>query len=143
MNEHGRRHREQAYLVADIDFRGPLPVVRQFSIFSHNPFHEPGLGPGRMWAVLMKREAGSFEKASREILADLETHRDNIIFSAILKLMDQAPDEKTHALKYRLPQALDAFVTKMSAPDHPFFRQPQDHADDAVSTLLCQTAPEL
>jgi hypothetical protein len=123
MIEGGTGHLVKAYLVADMDFTGPLPVVRQFSIFSRNPYHEPGLGPNRTWAVLMVRESGSFAKAMEEILHDLPERHPLRIHEQVLRLMDEVSDEEAHALKYRLPQALDAFVASMPVPDHPFFEK--------------------
>lgn len=129
MNESSTRHMVKAYLVADMDFTGPLPVVRQFCIFSSNPYHEPGLGPNRAWAVLMIREAGSFAKAKEEVLHDLEASAQHFperaqVYNQMLRLMDEAPDAASHALKYLLPETLDGYVKLLPAPDHPFFTKP-------------------
>ena len=124
MNEGGRGHKSKAYLAADLDLTGPLPVVRQFCIFSRYPYHEPGLGKNRTWAVLMVRGASSFDAARREILHDLEVTAELFPFyGRILQLLDESPDEAAHARKYKLSEALDAYIAAMPAPDHPFFQQ--------------------
>lgn len=126
MNEGRTGFSRKAFLVADMDFSGPLPVTRQFAIFGKNPYHEPGMGPNRTWAVLMVREGGSFAEAKAEILHDLEAGVLYFpLYATILRLMDEAPDVEMHMLKFRLPEALDGYVKSLPAPDHPFFHYQQ------------------